>query len=83
MIEYDDMGDIARVDEHDHDPLPAVAQNALRHELAGRRNQVKDALAELDVPALRRLMQACIVLTSAAAQCVVAQSIDAKRQSRP
>ena len=83
MIEYDDNGDITRVThEHDADLVPAVAQNAVRHQLAGRTGNVAAALAELDIPQLRQLAQACAALTSAAAQRVVFLAVDQKRKAR-
>lgn len=80
MIEYDNSGDVTH--EHDRDPVPAVAQNAVRLQLAAQPNHVKQALAELNVPQLRRLMQAFTAVTSAAAQIAVVQNIEEKRAAR-
>jgi len=64
------------------DIVPAVAQNAIRHQLAGRPAHAQGALAELDIPQLRRLAQACVALTSAAAQLVVNQAIEKKKAGK-
>jgi hypothetical protein len=83
MIEYDASGDITRVThEHDHDPVPAVVTNAIRHLLAGRTLHAREALGELDIPQLRRASQAMVQLTSVAAQIIVGLAIDDKRAKR-
>jgi len=59
-----------------------VAQAAVRHQLADRTANVTDVLSELTVPELRRLSQACVAVTSAAAKMIVALAIEKKRGNR-
>jgi hypothetical protein len=59
-----------------------VAQAAVRHQVNGRPTHAAEALKELDIPELRRLSQACVAVTSAAAKRIVALAIEQKQASR-
>lgn len=65
----------------EHDPVQYVAQLAIHSQLAGHPIAAREALGELDVPQLRRLMQACTAVTSLAAQVAVNINVEAKKNT--